>query len=70
MMLQLENTLFIITMLLYFASMILYFVFVAVKRDCCTQRRLSAAVSARGVCRSPTSMSSPRLLPGGFVWSV
>ena len=32
-MLQIENTLFTLVMLLYFASMILYFVFIAVKKD-------------------------------------
>ena len=32
-MLQIENTLFTIVMLLYFAAMILYFTFIAVKRD-------------------------------------
>ena len=32
-MLQIENTLFTIVMLLYFAAMILYFVFIAVKKD-------------------------------------
>ena len=32
-MLQVENTLFTIVMLLYFASMILYFAYVAVKRE-------------------------------------
>ena len=32
-MLQAENTLFTITMVLYFAAMILYFLFVAVKKD-------------------------------------
>ena len=32
-MLELENILFTLVMLLYFASMFLYFVFIAVKRD-------------------------------------
>ena len=32
-MLQIENTLFTIVMLAYFASMILYFAFIAVKKD-------------------------------------
>ena len=32
-MLQVENTLFTIVMLIYFAAMILYFTFIAVKKD-------------------------------------
>ena len=32
-MLQVENVLFTITMILYFAAMILYFLFIAVKKD-------------------------------------
>ena len=32
-MLQVENTLFTVVMLAYFAAMLLYFTFIAVKRD-------------------------------------
>ncbi len=45
-MLQVENTLFTIVMLLYFASMILYFLFIAFKKD--TLSRIAFCLQAAG----------------------
>ena len=56
-MLQVENTLFTIVMLIYFAAMILYFTFIAVKRDAiakiavCLQGAGLALHTAALVCR-------------------
>ena len=79
-MLQAENTLFTIVMLLYFAAMILYFVFIAVKRDALSRMavllqaagfvRHTAALSCRGVGAGRLPLTNQYEFATCFAWGL
>ena len=79
-MLQAENTLFTIVMLLYFAAMILYFVFIAVKRDALSRMAVllqaagfvlhTAALICRGVGAGRLPLTNQYEFATCFAWGL
>ena len=79
-MLQVENTLFTIVMLAYFAAMILYFAFVAVKKDGVAKAALAlqaagfalhtAALVCRGVGAGRLPMTNQYEFATAFAWGL
>ena len=79
-MLQVENTLFTIVMLTYFAAMILYFAFIAVKRDGLARAALilqaagfvlhTAALVCRGVGAGRLPMTNQYEFATSFAWGL
>ena len=80
MMLQLENTLFTITMLLYFASMILYFVFIVAKKDLIPKIAIllqlagfvlhTAALICRGIGAGRLPLTNQYEFATSFAWGL
>ena len=79
-MLELENTLFTIVMLLYFASMILYFIFIAAKRESLSRVALvlqaagfvlhTAALICRGIGAGRLPMTNQYEFATSFAWGL
>ena len=79
-MLQIENTLFTIVMLLYFAAMILYFLFIAVKKDALSRVAVilqaaglalhTAALICRGVGAGRLPMTNQYEFATAFAWGL
>lgn len=79
-MLQIENALFTVVMLLYFAAMILYFVFVAVKRDAVARIAVilqiaglalhTAALICRGVGAGRLPLTNQYEFATAFAWGL
>lgn len=79
-MLQIENTLFMIVMLLYFASMILYFIFITVKKDSVARIAViiqicglilhTAAIILRGIGAGHLPMTNQYEFATFFAWGL
>ena len=79
-MIQLENTLFTIVMLLYFAAMILYFVFIAVKKDGLARAAAilqtvglalhTAALLVRGIAAGRLPLTNQYEFATAFAWGL
>ena len=79
-MLQIENTLFTIVMLAYFAAMILYFVFIAVKKDAVARVAVglqiagfilhTAALVCRGIGAGRLPLTNQYEFATSFAWGL
>ena len=79
-MLQVENTLFTIVMLLYFAAMILYFLFIAVKREGLSKAAVllqgaglilhTAALVCRGIGAGRLPLTNQYEFATAFAWGL
>ena len=79
-MLQVENTLFTLVMLLYFASMLLYFAFIAVKKDGVARVAVglqiaglalhTAALICRGIGAARLPLSNQYEFATSFAWGL
>ena len=79
-MLQVENTLFTIVMLLYFAAMILYFLFIAFKKDSLSKLALilqcagfvlhTAALICRGIGAGRLPLTNQYEFATSFAWGL
>ena len=79
-MLQIENTLFTIVMLAYFAAMILYFVFIAVKKDAVARVAVglqiagfilhTAALVCRGIGAERLPLTNQYEFATSFAWGL
>ena len=79
-MLELENILFTLVMLLYFAAMVLYFVFIAVKRDNLSRTAFAlqaaglvlhtAALLCRGIGAGRLPMTNQYEFATSFAWGL
>ena len=79
-MLQIENTLFTLVMLLYFASMILYFIFIAVKKDSLSRIAIAlqglgfvlhtAALIFRGIGAGRLPLTNQYEFATSFAWGL
>ena len=79
-MLQVENTLFTIVMLMYFAAMVLYFAFIAVKKDGIARDALillaggfalhTAALICRGIGAGRLPMTNQYEFATAFAWGL
>lgn len=79
-MLQIENTLFTIVMLLYFAAMILYFVYIAVKKDAIAKAAIvlqcagltlhTAALICRGIGAGRLPFTNQYEFATAFAWGL
>ena len=79
-MLQVENTLFTIVMLAYFAAMILYFVFIAVKKDAVARAAVAlqiagfalhtAALVCRGIGAGRLPLTNQYEFATSFAWGL
>ena len=79
-MLQIENTLFTIVMLAYFAAMILYFVFIAVKKDAVARVAVglqiagfilhTAALVCRGIGAGRLPLTNQYEFASAFAWGL
>ena len=79
-MLQVENVLFTIVMLLYFAAMVLYFVFIAVKKEMISRMAIriqqvgfvlhTAALVCRGIGAGRLPMTNQYEFATSFAWGI
>ena len=79
-MLQVENVLFTIVMLLYFAAMVLYFVFIAVKKEMISRVAIriqqvgfvlhTAALVCRGIGAGRLPMTNQYEFATSFAWGI
>ena len=79
-MLQVENVLFTIVMLLYFAAMVLYFVFIAVKKEMISRVAIriqqvgfvlhTAALVCRGIGTGRLPMTNQYEFATSFAWGI
>ena len=79
-MLQIENTLFTIVMLLYFAAMILYFIFIAVKKEAVSKTAVllqsialvlhTAALVCRGIGAGRLPLTNQYEFATSFSWGI
>ena len=79
-MLQIENTLFTIVMLIYFACMILYFIYIAVKKEPVAKTAIvlqgiglvlhTAALICRGIGAGRLPLTNQYEFATSFAWGI